>query len=241
MLHADEEDALLCESVLSQRFWNTGEWFGENHGEEVLSPMEPERRSPIVQRGYIANPQHTHYSLWTPTASERALVESIASRQFAFSHHDAPAPHAILRVQNPFLLHVFRGTAGARWVGFHGLYWGLADDVLRRGLRPDLCVSASSARYGFGAYVSRNPAMFQFASVFPARRREPTEQPYVAVLLCCIAADVVLQHTDDSPILAQDAGAHAYGDAAGASWHTLCLQDWRRIYPAYVIVYPYEE
>lgn len=244
-------------AVLRQTYWNQGQLYASEAADPGAASLVPGEQSPLARPRlrdrflgeeappYRMNPSSASYSLWEVAhgSEEWQTVSAIAGEGVA----------GILRVQNPTLFDGFcdslrddpPGDAlGALRAGFHSLkthdVW---PDILRSGLRPDLSRPYSDM-YGLGAYLARTRATAERYGrlfFFPDDMAErPSGAHRFTCLFCCNAGHTAQYNAHSfNPFVPDGCGSlgdRASSPATGDVPDVFCIQDWRRAYPAYMLI-----
>jgi len=149
---------------------------------------------------------------------ETALSAERTYRAFRFA--------SALRVQNEHLLEMFRSCASGEFrVGFHGTRNNYNyKSILTFGFTPHISQTSS---YGAGTYLAAQPALCL------SQYTEPMG-PYVAVIMtACALSELKPYERENMHLEAHQGALHLRSD----DFEAFVVQDYRRIYPAYVLLY----
>ena len=149
---------------------------------------------------------------------ETALPYEHTFRAFRFA--------SALRVQNERLLEVFQSFASGEFrVGFHGTRDnGNYESILTFGFTPHI---SRTSTYGAGTYLAAQPALCL------SQYTEPMG-PYAAVIMtACALGELKPYDRKNMHLEAHQGALHLRDDDSEA----FVVQDYRRIYPAYVLLY----
>lgn len=233
------KNSSITESVLNRKWWRSGNAAIPKH--ELL----PLTISPYFKREVLDRNPSFPLNTFKDGSFSLSNVENEDEMNMILSFVPQKAegyPYrykfkSAHRVQNEALWAVFKAKAtdAGFYYGFHG---PLSDEnmesILTLGFAPQMCRTGA---YGPGSYLAKDPVVsMRHFGVFD----EETKTVSLILVACALGKICLRSSGSEDKMIPDGYGAFGIGgDRSGPE--VVVVQDYRRIYPAYVVTYTFED